>query len=93
VGHLIDARAYSLPMHPRRVRPLAGDELKRLTTDRLLADRTKLLGLEESVEKSDLTAAEVAELPTGFLYFKDDPAWREHYGVVKTILADREHVE
>jgi hypothetical protein len=80
-------------MHRRSVRPLTVEELHRLTTHRLLAYRTELLGLEDSAEISDLTATEVAELPAGFLYFKQDPAWRDHYSAVKSVLADREHVE
>jgi len=82
-----------MAMRRRSVRPLAVEELDALTTERLLAYRAKLLALEESVDASDLDPDEAAALPAGFLYFKQDPAWQEHYASLKAILGGRAHVE
>ena len=79
-------------MEQRRVRPLSIEELERLTTERLLAYRAKLLALEESAETSDLGPDEIASLPSGSLCFKQDPAWQRHYAGVKAILDAREHI-
>jgi hypothetical protein len=77
----------------RRVRPIASAELEALSTKRLLAYRSKLLGLEESAALSDRGVGEVAALDPSFVYFKDQVEWQELYASVKRILADREHVE
>jgi hypothetical protein len=79
-------------MNRRRVKPVSADELKLLTTERLLAYRSKLLSLE-CLSTSDTTESEFEGLDHSFVYFKDEAAWQELYGTVKTILGGREHLE
>jgi hypothetical protein len=80
-------------MSQRKVRPLPVEVLEALSTERLMAYRAKLMSLEDSAEMSDHDDSELAGLPPGFLYFKQDPGWRDVYRALKSILADREHIE
>jgi hypothetical protein len=65
-----------------------------MTTDRLHAYRRKLLSLQESPDLADVTAAELKETrDPAFLFFKDDPAWREQLRVLLEILHQRAPVE
>ena len=79
-------------MRQRSVRPLDASALEALTTERLLAYRSRLLELEESVNTSDLVGMERDSLDPSLVYFKDEVKWVELYGIVKSILDNREHV-
>lgn len=88
-------RAVALAGHPERVRqrsvrPLNVAALAALTTERLLAYRSRLLELEESASTSDLDEAEWAALDPALLPFKDEAAWIDTYASVKAVLAERE---
>jgi hypothetical protein len=78
-------------MEPRRVRPIPKSELPRLSTDRLLAYRKRLLSLEDSAESSDWDSDELSGLEPGFIRFKDEAEWIELYEEVIAILSSREH--
>ena len=75
----------------RAVKAIAEEQLVTLTTQRLLAYRDRLLGLEDSAETSDLDPAELAALDRSLLHFKTDPRWGDLYDAVKRELARREH--
>jgi hypothetical protein len=76
----------------RAVKPIAEEHFATLTTQRLLAYRDRLLGLEDSAETSDVDRAEVAALDRSLLHFKADPRWVGLYDAVKRELARRQHL-
>lgn len=76
----------------RSVRPLDASALAALTTDRLLAYRSRLLELEDSASNSDLDGANYEAPDPSLIYFKADVRWAELYAAVKSLLAGREHV-
>lgn len=76
-------------MKHKRVKALTSTDLSKLTTPRLRAYRKKLLQLEQSVELSDLNDAELASLESGYLYFKETPAWAYVHSAVVALLHDR----
>jgi hypothetical protein len=80
-------------MARRHVTPITHEELARLSTERLLAYRKRLLSLVDSSSDSDLSQEEVETLDGNAIYFKDDPAWGREYGEVKALLAQRENVD
>ena len=80
-------------MPKRSVRPISFSGLEGLTTERLLAYRSRLLSLEDSGRLSDLDEGERVTHDPSVLYFKDQPAWREVYADLKRVLAGREHVD
>jgi len=49
--------------------------------------------MQESAALSDLDPKELASLDPAFIYFKDDPAWRELVQVVLTLLDQRSRRE
>jgi len=67
--------------------------LAELATPRLLAYRKRLLALERAAELSDLDPIEVANLETGYVYFKETPEWAELDSATRDLLKAREHVE
>lgn len=75
----------------RSVRPLSLAQLEALTTERLLAYRSRLLSLEASASSSDLDGSEIGALDSDLLYFKTQPAWGDLYAHVRRVLAARGH--
>ena len=80
-------------MSHRSVRPLVASQLERLTTERLLEFRSRLLELEDSASTSDLNESELSSLDPALVHFKDESKWIDTYAVVKSSLAHREHVD
>mgnify|MGYP003442721774 CR=1 FL=1 len=62
---------------------LTEEDLHKLTTRRLLKYRDSLLACHET-EDDDTYRKKVV---------KSSDEWREHYALVKSILATREHIE
>lgn len=77
----------------RAVKSIPVEQLPSLSTQRLLAYRDRLLGLEDNVAGSDMDAQEVAGLDPSLLHFKEDLRWSVLYEAVKRELDAREHVE
>ena len=71
---------------PRRLRILSPQELRGLTTQRLLSYRKKCLSLENSPEESDYDPNEVTTLDATYIWFKSDPRWGELYANVLAAL-------
>lgn len=69
---------------------VAEAELATWTTRRLLARLERLRYCEDSLARSDMSAAEAMGVE-GIL-FKDTELWRDAYAALKRILAAREHV-
>ena len=75
---------------PRRIRPLAPEELAHLTVDRLLAYRKQALCLENSLQASDYTNI-ANSLDDTFIWFKDDPRWEPLYNLILEELARKQN--
>jgi ABC-type iron transport system FetAB ATPase subunit len=73
----------------RRIQPLTPEELQRLIIDRLLAYRSKLLLLENTIADSDYTDS-TSKLDISYIWFKDDPKWQLLYDDVLTELARKQ---
>jgi ABC-type iron transport system FetAB ATPase subunit len=73
----------------RRIQPLTPEELQRLTIDRLLAYRSKLLLLENTIADSDYTDS-TSKLDISYIWFKDDPKWQLLYDDVLAELARKQ---
>lgn len=67
-------------------------QIEALTTERVLAYRSRLLSLQDSAMLSDLDEYELGALDPSLLYFKEQPEWVTLYADVKRVLATREHV-
>jgi hypothetical protein len=81
-------------MSLRRVRPVTPATLAAMTTDRLHAYRRTLLSLPEAPDPEDITDDELdAGRDPTFLFFKDDPAWREQLRVLLQTLRHRVSAE
>jgi hypothetical protein len=80
-------------MKLRSVRPLGPTDLQALTTERLLAYRSRLLELNDSAATSGLDESERAALDPTLLHFKNEANWIEAYATVKSILSTRRHVD
>ncbi|KKN96703.1 hypothetical protein LCGC14_0163470 [marine sediment metagenome] len=65
---------------------LTADELKKLTTPRLLAYRKRLLACRENPSWDN-------PVDTAQLLTKDSSTWQDHYDVLKEELSVREHME
>lgn len=76
--------------HRKKVRIVSPDELKRLTTRRLLAYQSQLMQVEDSLAMSDGREDEQREV--GFVYFKEDVEWLAVKALVSQVLVNREHV-
>ena len=72
----------------RRLRPLEEGELVTLTKSRLLEYRKKALSLENSLAESDYHDNKTEDWDPAFIYFKDDPRWRQTYDLVLRYLAE-----
>jgi hypothetical protein len=80
-------------MARRSVKPIPVEALSSLTTERLLAYRSRLLSLETSAEGSDIDESELARLDGGFLYFKDSSDWQILYSAINDQLSKRSHID
>lgn len=80
------------PHPPRCLAPLTRAEMEQLSTRRLLAYRSELLGLQHRLDLAGLERWEVELLDPAYLYFQEDPACRVVAADLRAVLADREHV-
>jgi hypothetical protein len=70
------------------IQPLSEARLRALTTPRLIAYKARVLTLHETCwHDPDRFHA------PGLLHHKSDPGYAEYLGFIKTILAEREHVD
>jgi hypothetical protein len=74
---------------PRRIQALNREELKQLTIDRLLAYRSQVLSLENTLADSDYTDI-ASTLDMSYIWFKDDPRWPLLYDDVLAELARKQ---
>ncbi len=63
-----------------------------MPTKRLLGQLGRLRACEESIRLSDGPPFGPGYRPEEFIYFKEDPRWRQQYAELKRILVQREHV-
>lgn len=76
----------------RAVAPMSRQELEGLPTGALLARMKRLRWCEENRQHSDLSQDEVGSV-SHVILFKEDAAWRTAHADLKSVLAEREHVE
>ncbi|TWT37735.1 hypothetical protein KOR34_26980 [Posidoniimonas corsicana] len=78
----------ALTMRPaRRLKPLDEAELATLTKSRLLQYRKRALALENCLAESDYLDQEIEDWDPAYIYFKDDPRWRQLYDQILARLA------
>lgn len=71
---------------------MSRQDLEGLSPGALLARMKRLRWCEENRQGSDLSPDEVASV-SHLILFKDDAAWRAAHTDLKTVLAERDHVE
>ena len=76
----------------RALKPVPISQLKQWSTQRLLAYRTRLLELEDSIASSDMDEEDRAALEPELLYFKEDRRWKPLYDALLDELSRRQHV-
>jgi len=70
---------------------LTRDQMRKLTTKRLLAYKAKLMSVHETPQGHDINC--LRSCPGDCGWAKSHPRWKSNYALVKEILANREHVE
>lgn len=84
----------TLLRHKYAFLPLTEQELRALPTHRLLAYQARVRRIHESswddIDQEEVRARQRA---AGMIRYKDDPAYEPHRDLIRTILAEREHVE
>jgi len=78
-------------MKIRSVAALSRSDLQTLSTERLLAYLKKLNQCENSLQESDWSLEQIAEVEG--IIFKSSIEWEDQVKLVKAVLSNRPHIE